>query len=233
MSDGASSRGTVAWFDIFKYARTASASGSFSMMLPQPHLQPGGGLNGTYKFYFYKGNYRLTTAEVLIEGGSFLTEQTVRATMEKLLNIKTEALTKKISYGHASPIEVQVTLQPLSDPVRAKVYRDAEGNLCGFTRYITSDANGVELYWYQVVPSVNSCTPDYIELSQESVEKMMLYNTSTLLPGTHEVIPFIDVEQNGVPDDLMDLYGEMSHEFTKYYLILPYNRDNGKILVTG
>jgi len=45
--------------------------GNFILTLPSPQLQPGGGLTGSYKIYYYVANYEYAVSTVLIRNGRF------------------------------------------------------------------------------------------------------------------------------------------------------------------
>jgi len=71
LNDGTSPEDVYIWLAGMDVSARTDGNGNFTLVLPAPGLQPGGGITGVFKLYYYVGNYRFTTSSVLIRNGFF------------------------------------------------------------------------------------------------------------------------------------------------------------------
>ena len=224
------------WLERFNLSTYTDSSGYFKLKLPDPHLQPGGGMNGVYSIYYYVANYRLKTSSMLllkgqIEYGRGDVDENGRISqtviLPKLLDIKTEVTPSEIAFDNKDPLDIKITLDVKVDSVRVATYK----RLNGQTSCIIIKPRGASIDSAFILQGAETYLRDEW-ISDKTVWLMRyLFSVGFFPPGKYEFIPYIIIYQDNLPQELLDSIDEELLSLSYRYLNLPVKRQIGRITV--
>lgn len=220
------------WLEEFDLGTFTDTNGEFKLSLPPAQEQPGGGVTGVYNLYFYVANYEIQFVEVTVNEGMFLYDYgpidkdgSLRSTilLQKLLNIKTEVSPHHIPADFHGYIYVSLTMNSIKTPTKISAIIDPNDIVSGvFIRNLTKKSEFTSQYFMtsahietRYVPTVPSISTSYYR-----------YNTCEFPKGEYEIIPFIWVEQNNVPSEMIDDFTSDPGSMSLEYLNIPFKREN-------
>jgi hypothetical protein len=205
-------------------------------------LPPSGGngstpSGGVFDLYFYLANYKLSSAKVVIQNEGFLYGQgdldaggrlfgTRR--LAKLLHIRTQAFPSNIAENYAGPVDILMTLQATLDSVTVILPKVVGGLLGGIVlvKKETSEA-------FYSVPDVDANTRLITRIGTEPRSWRMVLNIARgqFPPGHYEIIPFMLVEQEEVPEALLQSLGPNVEGISADFLKIPFKRETGELAI--
>lgn len=203
-------------------------SGNFEILLPSPFRPDPSILNGEFKLYYYLANYTIDSTIVRIENNQFVYNMfdvngmgfTQDKILQKLLDIKTTVEPGTIKAGDS--LNVTVSLRPVNgNAVTVETMLDEKGlPTSGFiiSHYPNAD----------VVLTTNGGNSISRLISGETMWKMTFKNTFTLTPGSYIFIPYILIQQKGLPANLLRQFGEFSNIYHEDFLNIPVKQQNGR-----
>jgi len=233
LSDGASPGNAYVWAQDLGISSRCNSQGEFSLQIPR--TQEYEGLNGAYTVFFYVGNYRYQTASVLIRNGQFeygqrniTSEGRFDRTiiLNKLLDIKSsirpDTLSAATNFGFTLILEM-VNIDSFV-PIITQVDRDQimRGY---FIRSLIPNSPARLLYTTGTKPG------------GYTIDSLTIWETAGRLPdgsfesGSYEMIPYIRVIQQGLPDELLLSLGEEVNEYALDYLHVPYSRTHARFVI--
>ncbi|HID39175.1 MAG TPA: hypothetical protein EYP36_06645 [Calditrichaeota bacterium] len=224
------------WLERFNLSTYTDSSGYFKLELPDPHLQPGGGMNGVYSIYYYVANYRVKTSSMLllkgqIEYGSGDVDNRGRINqtviLQKLIDIKTEITPSEIAFDNKDPLDIMITLDNKIDSVRVATYK----RLNGQTSCIIIKPRGAGIDSAFILQGIGTYLQDEW-ISNKTVWLMRyLFSVGFFPPGEYEFIPYIIIYQDNLPQELLDSIDEELLFLSYRYLNLPIKQQTGCITV--
>ena len=216
-------------FDIFT---KSDRNGNFKIKIDiAPALQPGGGVTAFYKIYFYVENYQYKSAMVFIKDGEFvygsadlnlngqLSEQIV---LPKILDIKTEIRPETVKNTFNDSILIIVRLENVRDSVIVGSHFTKDDNFA--SAYLRQNES---IYLLSSPSTFRKVLIDSIEFWEMKAD----LNANNFKVGSYEIIPFIKVFQEGLPNKIFTFYGRKSMQFTDEFLKLPYRRKNAQLKI--
>jgi len=240
LNDGVRPDSILVWCDGLELLTYTDRDGKFSLTIPPPEMQEGqSGLNGSFGLYFYLANYAIDSRPIrLTEGHLEKAQQFIdndgwlRApvTLIKLLDISTEVSPTQVSSDWQDTIEVDVRLLSYADgvTVRSLIWNKPFGSTT-----ITYHSGIIlrPLDNPKIAP-VFIYNPDILYYDYHLPKGQLtvwpikfLFDASILAPGDYEVSHFCWVIQDGVPQEIIDSFGEMWDWLDTDYLKIPLKRN--------
>jgi hypothetical protein len=238
LNDGSNPEGVYVWIEGFNEGTYTDTDGEFTLILPsQSSAGPSGGLSGLYTMYFYCANYELDSAQAVVQDGEFVYSRgninkngriAPPIELERFLRIETWIEPSSVRTTYSGNIEVNVELTATQDTATV------------ITPYALPDEMGAVL-----VKKVDTddififTTMQYstarirLLVTEESVVLPMTFNTVyTQLPvGNYEVIPYIIIFHEEIPEDLINSLGSNVLQLGPNYLKVPFKRIGGDFRV--
>jgi hypothetical protein len=227
------------WLEGFDIATRTNASGEFQLTLPPPSAQgSGSGADGVYKLYYYIANYELEFSELGVRNGEFLFgvgevnsagELSSPKSLTKVLDIQSEVTPPIVSQNRIDPIEARVTLKSLVDSVSVGFPNSIGGFLGGV--FLRNTATGR----VHVVKGPPNTEIDTRVISREPSSRAMLFSLlqNPLPVGNYEVIPYLLVQHEVIPAELLVKLGPNIAGLNETYLNLPFKRDSAILTVAN
>jgi len=246
LSDGASPDSVFVWLEGFNLSTYTDGGGHFTIQLPPPQSQSGGGLTGDYRIFYYVGNYRIATSSAVIRNGSFEygagdidTDGNVSGTkiLQKLADIHTMIQPSEIPEYDSSRVgitlSVTVTVVPTMNSVEVKMPIGPGGLLTAMIfKGINSPISDAVLYGNPQLSESIHVTATRNWQTGIKVRNINLTPYYTLEAGEYEVIPYLRIVQDDLPDGLIESIGENADTFNHDYLKIPIRLNPGRLTVT-
>jgi hypothetical protein len=241
LDDGSTPDDVFVWLEGLSVSTRTDESGGFELTLPDPQTQPGGGLSGTYKIYYYLGNYGISSSSTVLSEGYFAhgegdidDDGNIRETivLQKLLNISTVVEPSEIvQFVHpdSSDIKITVTLDVLVGPLRVEAFVDETNTY--FWGFFLKKLNTP---LSEAFKSPSSSPPTTQQIPCHTVWEGGLYLSwygLELELAEYEVVPYIHVVQEDLPDGLIVSIAEHGDEYHNDYLLIPFKQEPGYFAV--
>ncbi len=237
MNDGASGEGTYVWLQGLNIGTYAGENGDFVLTLPNPNIQPGGGLSGEHELYVYMGNYIIRTCKVLLLNGQVKYGQAdVDASgyirfpiiLQKMLNIDMNCSPLSYTAGDTLNFEMEIELTVLIDPLVVQMLLvPCEEQRLGRVFFRDIHTQGLRAYEYRGGGDLKKTR---ISRDGQSYFVQAITTELKLYPGSYEVVPYLEVLQPGIPNSLLSSLGINPEKIDYNYLNIPYVRP--KLLLT-
>ncbi|MDW7679905.1 MAG: hypothetical protein SCK70_05035 [bacterium] len=237
--DQSSPDGVYVWLEGFDIGQYLDKSGNFSIPLPAAQLQPGGGLNGVFKLYFYLSNYDLKTASIVLQNGKLLPSQgdvndqgKLRNTifLPRLLNIEIFANPSTVSQNHGGNITIDLFLEAKEDTVYVEYPDRANGPLAIIFFKRTDPDDGYIQLFENSFNAINSSTyTDSIATDRKHYFSYFKFSAVALPPGSYDIIPYFVIVRESIPDGLLDDFGVDIFKPVVDFVNIPTKRNGGKL----
>jgi hypothetical protein len=239
LNDGSTAEGIYIWLETFNIGTRAGNTGQFTLSLPPPSAQGGGGgVDGAFSLYFYVANYQLERAQVATRGGEFIFDKgdinakgELKATksLKKTLQIQTQVAPSVVPSNYQQRIGVQLTLQATVDSVTVRI--PSVGGLLNsiFFRNILTG----EVFEHQAVYNAPYENLLIGTAPQSRFLAFTLGQIPSMTVGTYEVLPYLLLAHDAVPPELMTSIAPDANSFGPGYLKLPFRRDAGKLQIVA
>jgi hypothetical protein len=231
------------WMEDLNLYDYTSDNGSFSLSLPNtPDFQ---GLNGAYTIFFFLGNYRYSTSTAIIRDGLFeYGEQDISGDgkvqnvtpLAELLSITTRVLKNDLILDHPDSLLIEVSLENKTAlPVTTTFYRDHKNYLTGFLiKDVDAPTNEAGIYLLQgyrpVMEPISHLTKLRTYLLWDG--SRILPGFVALSPGGYEIFPYIFLEQDGLPSELIGSFGDNATRISSDYLNIPLKQTTATFQVS-
>jgi hypothetical protein len=223
--EGSNSPGGVnIYLDGFDEYTVSDSDGNFSIEIEPARSQPGGGITGAFQLYFYMDNYELKIIDIPVKRGEFVYGQgpisgkgklSSDVNMHKILDIMTSTTPTKINNSYSGLIDISVILTNLVDTVWVYTNANKDNNFSSaFLRDLISVEN------VQMLQTEGNLR--VVPVSQTQQWHMIIdWNYVSVNPGNYEVIPYIKVKHENMPQGLKNILGLGSDFFTSDFLNIP------------
>ncbi len=228
--------GILVYLESFEIFTETDINGNFTIKIPPAHQQPGDGLTGLYNIYYYVANYKIESSTVLISNGEFVFdiidlnpqgEINRKIVLKKLLDVSTNVKPKTINHNYDGNVEVGLTLNNRVDSVIVSTFRIKRDDLGSV--YFKSPDN---VYLFQ---SINSKLSNLVIKEQTELVMQIKWDLEkdSIAVGNYDVIPFLQVYQEGIPDKMLKYIGENSQIFHLDFLNMPYRRSSNQLIISS
>jgi hypothetical protein len=249
LNDGASPDSIFVWLQGFNMKTWTNEDGEFKIKLPSPKSQGGAGLTGSYHLYFYVANYKIDSALVVVRAGRLEyshgdidDEGSLKEpkTLIKILEIQTvidppdfPQPTTLDWWEYEEVINVQVTLKATTaDDVTTKFSSYTKGPASiVFIRRIFPKEDSLKIVELTPIASYDNMVRAEITSDPQKWSAGFKMMIGDLPVGTYKIIPYLLIEQENMPADLIKSLGEEMFKPHAKYLSLPFRRQDGDFLV--
>ena len=216
------------WLEGLDVSTFSNEKGEFEIELPAPNTQPGGGLSGVYKFYYFVENCVLTTSTLGLANGRVVHNKddidedgNVRGVviLKQLLSIKT--VLEETEYYYPSGTQgsivfhtgynLSVTLTPSVNNVKIRTYM-VENDMASY--YVIK--NNSPLSSAIKIGYGNSILV-FKTLHSSISMNMLIYNSNVFEDS--QIIPYLKVVREDLPAKLLESLGLNGHDFDNDFLI--------------
>ena len=250
LNDGTVPENIFVWLEGFNLSARTDRMGKFKITLPLPQTQPGGGLTGLYKLFYYVGNYEYQTSALVVRNGRFVFDA---EDMDAQGNISKTIVLRKF-------LDIKTVIEPdtlvlmkrqsaarkgLSKTAADTVWENGSAPEVTVRIRLTPRLRNVQIQYYRLNDNVSACagfsdtkvsepnvrflfsTSRRVLTSQAvpaAVELVMTkrWSFSLLNPGNYKILPFLLTVQNGVPEALYAAFGEDALSAAPDYLNIPF-----------
>lgn len=220
------------WLDGINQATYTDSSGDFMIELPPAELQPGGGLNGVFKLYYFLANYKIKYSTLfLINGKVERSKGDIDSRgnifpeiwLTKLLDIRTVTEPSVIETNYTGDVLTKVHLTNMVDTVRVNTFRWSWGAPSALV--IEREHAGPD----EAIIIVSNNTEWQSEVITEPTTWYMIHKFAPgfFEPATYHFYPLLEVIQEDVPPELLESLGDAVYSFNLDYLNLPYKQTPG------
>ena len=236
LNNNSNPEGVYLWLDGLNIGTKTDAQGEFEIILPPPGTQASGGISGIFNLYFYMANFKLDSISVAISDGRFVYsegeinnrgELNRPKSLFQLLNINTIIMPDTVQIDSAGPISARFFIRALNKPVTV-FFPKAVGDILG--PIILKNKNTGEIFIRQ---STIAGIPldDTITITNVEIERIVLFGFSPgeLPKGSYEVVPYLLVRQDHIPEGLIESIGEDVEELGPNYIKIPFLREGGQL----
>ncbi len=237
LMDGANSEGTFIWFEGFNTSTRVDQLGNFELSIPPKQAQGGtNGISGTFKIYYYIANYELASSNIVTRNGEFVflsgdlndNGKLTPITLERNLRIHTKVAPDSVSTDYTGFIDVEVSLVA-NKPVNVEfpfTFSDQFGAIlacCDSTN---------QIYTFKAFPDL--LISSTIEVQDSLITRSLSFTLSTFdLPvGEYEIIPYLFVNRDDIPSELLLNLGDTVKALSREYLNMPLKRTGGSFEIT-
>lgn len=240
LGNNANPEGVFVWLEGFDFDTTTDADGRFSFVLPPPAAQPGGGLSGGFRLYFYMANYKLDSVSVFVRNGEFLYstdninsagELALPRHLVQILNIRSIMFPDSVRRDETISIIVKFQFSTTRSDT-ALVYMPGVVN--GFLNPILFHNRDTDETLIFSSTNAGHSSGDTLKVTNNGpVELIRVVNAAVqdFPVGTYEAVPFLFVLQDGIPRELANNIRVDIRALGPDYLDIPFVRQHGLMTV--
>ncbi len=241
--DGTPAEDVFVWLDGLDVSTRTDASGTFVLRVPVSSVQ--GGLtsfNGVFNVYYFSANCRLVSTPIAVKDGRFIYGQGAfndqgelshPVVLNKILDITTTVRPDTIDVLSTDPIQVKTILNARVDSLEIYYPADVDNFLFPLILRGVND-EGVHIV-ETTGTGVNSAKSDFIlqrNVEMVRTQVLIIQRGGSLPPGRYEVIPYLVITGEAIPEGLYKALGENVLGLTEEYVNLPFQRQTGYLVVT-
>lgn len=224
------------WMDGLNQATYTDKTGDFMLELPAAELQPGGGLNGVYKLYYFLANYKIKYSTLFLINGKIERSKGdidsrgnvfPEIWLSKLLDIRTETEPSSIDINYTGDVLTKVYLTNKVDSVRVNTFRWAWGAASALIiRQENTGPNDA-----MIIVSHNTEWRDEVITEPTTWYMIHKFKPGFFDPAVYHFYPLLEVVQEDIPAELLKSLGEAVYSFSLDYMKLPYRQTPGVFTV--
>jgi len=244
LSDGLDPEGVYVWLEGINIGTHTDAEGDFALTLPTPASQnSAGGLTGIFDVYFYVANYNLVVKPVAVQNGTFIYSNGELNSegdfqrdifMSRSLQIKVTLVPDTIDITNGSLLRTVVELQAVQGQVRV-FWPLTVGDYLAPLLFRNKDTEELFVLNNTIAgleggPGVDSerMTIDSRPRAREFIASI---DPGELTAGDYEVIPYLFIENDAVPDELLESIVDNMNEIDADYLDFPIKIEGGELVI--
>lgn len=235
LHDRSSPEGAYVWLEGFNVGEYTDGTGQFKLILPAKSSHgASGGVSGIYSVYFYLANYQLESAQVVIQESEFVYSRGdinkegklyAPKVMRRFLRINTLADPSSVSANYTGNIEVKVTLTATIDSASVVIPKSI-GGMLGAVLLKKSDS--YDVFTFASAPHIQTREVILVGKTPRTIGMTFNLINRPLAHGTYEVVPYLLIAHEAIPEDLMESLGYNVEELGPDYLNIPFRREGGQ-----
>ena len=235
LNNSSDNSGVYVWLEGLNASTYTKSNGQFELKLPSPASLPGGATawNGVYNLYYYLANYEYEFSSVLIRNGKVEYGNNDvdisgnirdRIQLRELLGIKTTISPCSTKHNYISGQFIEISFETNGKSVNVETFVPVN-KWSGCIIFKKIDAP----YALSIFVLANSNEFTTINLSGSEILNMKLgggevWNIEPIPAesGDYEIVPFLLIEQEGLPEELLLSLSEYYNVFSSEYLKIPF-----------
>lgn len=227
--------GIYIWLEGVNAFTYTDSSGDFKLNLPSPESLPGGAsaYSGVFHLYYFMSNYRFDSLSVLLRSGEVeFGEKAIdnkgnvidKIVLPKLLTITTSVSPNIISLSEYPPnLKVTINVEPTAYGADVEAYFTNDNKIGAF---LFARKDSILLSYPYILPT-SAPQEQFLNFPVSATDTVSVH-----LPiGEYEIVPFLRIKQQGIPDDLITSISEFAYTMTHQYLYVPIKVNSQKLFV--
>lgn len=225
--------GILVWLQQYNTYTFSDSAGNYSLKIPEKsENDPGGGITGSVKIFYYVSNYRLDSLTVYIFDGSFkpgvedLGEDfnIKTKTLKNIVQISTSLELIENAFGQAEIFVTTNMVTPFEGTASVVSWLDEDGFLASFFIRPVDSLDNVFLY------------KNTIHLNTTIFRNSITFTGTIPLLSfpfenrVYEIFPYFFVDQD-LPEGLLNAYNANVTSFSPEFLQLPIRQEIGSIVI--
>ncbi|MBC8186518.1 hypothetical protein H8E88_36010 [candidate division KSB1 bacterium] len=231
--DGANAENVYVWLEGFSIGTYTDENGNFSLTLPSKSSSGNSaGVSGNFSLYFYVANYTLKSALVMIRENEFVYSRgdinkdgklSAPMVLKRFLRIQTDVSPASVPASHTDPINVNVSLTATDSAT--VILPKSMGGMLGAILIKSIDSPGGQSY--ESVPYLMTKAKLLVGSYSKTVSMSFTLIYKPLNSGKYEVVPFILMAHEEIPEALIASITNDIEQFNSNYLNIPFVRQGG------
>ena len=232
--------GVLVWSEGLGLQATTDIDGSFELTLPASSESSSGAItDGDYTLQFFIGNYKLSSVTITFATGQVVNDEKVinlegelrrDVTLTRLAGVHTNVYPPIITSGFDSDVITKVQITPDKTDIHFHLRKLVTRDFSIYTGLLIREADSKKLA-YTVDIDTASIMKEYINRPSQTLEFVFNYTDVNLPSGIYEVIPYLVLDREDVPEPILNTLGSGYDSFSQNYFKYPFYRTGGELVI--
>ena len=232
--------GVLVWSEGLGLQATTDIDGSFELTLPASSESSSGAItDGDYTLQFFLGNYKLSSITITFAAGQVVNDEKVinlegelrrDVTLTRLAGVHTNVYPPIITSGFDSDVITKVQITPDKTDIFFHLRKVVTRNFSLYTGLLIREADSKKLA-YSVDIDTASIMKEYIDRPSQTLDFVFNYTDINLPSGIYEVIPYLVLDREDVPEPILNTLGSGYDSFSQNYFKYPFYRTGGELVI--
>ena len=232
--------GVLVWSEGLGLQTTTDIDGSFELTLPASSESSSGAItDGDYTLQFFIGNYKLSSVTITFAAGQVVNDEKVinlegelrrDITLTRLAGVHTSVYPPIITSGFDSDVITKVHITPDKTDIYFHLRKLVTRDFSIYTGLLIREADSKKLA-YTVDIDTASSMKEYIDRPSQTLDFVFNYTDVNLPSGIYEVIPYLVLDRDDIPETILKTLGSGYDSFSQNYFKYPFYRTGGELVV--
>ena len=232
--------GVLVWSEGLGLQATTDIDGSFELTLPASSESSSGAItDGDYTLQFFIGNYKLSSVTITFAAGQVVNDEKVinlegelrrDVTLTRLAGVHTNVYPPIITSGFDSDVITKVQITPDKTDIHFHLRKLVTRDFSIYTGLLIREADSKKLA-YTVDIDTASSMKEYIDRPSQTLDFVFNYTDINLPSGIYEVIPYLVLDRDDIPETILKTLGSGYDSFSQNYFKYPFYRTGGELVI--
>ena len=232
--------GVLVWSEGLGLQTTTDIDGSFELTLPASSESSSGAItDGDYTLQFFIGNYKLSSVTITFAAGQVVNDEKVinlegelrrDITLTRLAGVHTSVYPPIITSGFDSDVITKVHITPDKTDIYFHLRKLVTRDFSIYTGLLIREADSKKLAYTVDIDSATTMK-EYIDRPNQTLQFIFNYTDVNLPPGIYEVIPYLVLDTDDIPETILNTLGSGYDTFSQNYFKYPFYRTGGELVV--
>ena len=232
--------GVLVWSEELGLQATTDIDGSFELTLPASSESSSGAItDGDYTLQFFLGNYKLSSITITFAAGQVVNDEKVinlegelrrDVTLTRLAGVHTNVYPPIITSGFDSDIITKVQITPDKTDIYFHLRKLVTRDFSIYTGLLIREADSKKLAYTVDIDSATTMK-EYIDRPNQTLQFIFNYTDVNLPPGIYEVIPYLVLDRDDIPETILNTLESGYDTFSQNYFKYPFYRTGGELVV--
>ena len=232
--------GVLVWSEGLGLQTTTDIDGSFELTLPASSESSSGAItDGDYTLQFFIGNYKLSSVTITFAAGQVVNDEKVinlegelrrDITLTRLAGVHTSVYPPIITSGFDSDVITKVHITPDKTDIYFHLRKLVTRDFSIYTGLLIREADSKKLA-YTVDIDTASSMKEYIDRPSQTLDFVFNYTDVNLPSGIYEVIPYLVLDRDDIPETILKTLGSGYDSFSHNYFKYPFYRTGGELVI--
>ena len=232
--------GVLVWSEGLGLQATTDIDGSFELTLPASSESSSGAItDGDYTLQFFIGNYKLSSVTITFAAGQVVNDEKVinlegelrrDVTLTRLAGVHTNVYPPIITSGFDSDVITKVHITPDKTDIYFHLRKLVTRDFSIYTGLLIREADSKKLA-YTVDIDTASSMKEYIDRPSQTLDFVFNYTDINLPSGIYEVIPYLVLDRDDIPETILKTLGSGYDSFSQNYFKYPFYRTGGELVI--
>ena len=232
--------GVLVWSEGLGLQTTTDIDGSFELTLPASSESSSGAItDGDYTLQFFIGNYKLSSVTITFAAGQVVNDEKVinlegelrrDITLTRLAGVHTSVYPPIITSGFDSDVITKVHITPDKTDIYFHLRKLVTMDFSIYTGLLIREADSKKLA-YTVDIDTASSMKEYIDRPSQTLDFVFNYTDVNLPSGIYEVIPYLVLDRDDIPETILKTLGSGYDSFSQNYFKYPFYRTGGELVI--